>query len=88
MNQKLSKRFIPPLDDIVTDIARDGILISLMEIVSERECPYRTVVAKFKAQRIENLAKALQFVWDCGVTVALKPSAENLEDGSENHVSF
>ncbi len=87
MNQKLNKRFLPPINDVVTDISEDGVLVNLMEILSEREFPYKTIVAKFKAQRIENVSKALQFVWDCGVVVALKPSAENLVDASENHVS-
>ena len=86
VNQKISKRMLPPIQDVVTDLAHDDVLVQLMEILSERECPFRRVTVKFKAQRIENLSKALQFVWDCGVTATLKASAENLDEGNENQV--
>jgi hypothetical protein len=56
-----------------------------VEILSEKACGAKLVdKPKFKAQEIENLGKALDFIWnDCGVVVKLKPSAENLHDGDE-----
>ena len=50
-NQKLSKRFLPPIGDVVLNIADDGVLISLVETLSERVCPYKLGPAKFKVIR-------------------------------------
>ena len=48
VNQKLAKRFLPPLQDVVLSLADEGVLVSLMEILSERPFPYKLGPSKFK----------------------------------------
>lgn len=84
MNQRLGKRHLPPLGDVVTDLGKDNNLLQLVEILSEQQCKAKLHASpRFKAQILENVAHGLQFCWDCGVTMALKPSRENLYDGDE-----
>ena len=64
------------------------VFYSSYKVLAEKECPAKLVAnPKFKAQEIENMTKSLQFVWDCGLQMSLKPSAENLLAGDEKDVS-
>lgn len=55
-----------------------------MEILAEKPCTAKLHAnPRFKAQKLENVAHGLQFCWDCGVTMTLKPSPENLIDGDQ-----
>lgn len=84
MNQRLGKRHLPPLNDVVTDLGEGNNLIQLVEILAEKPCTAKLHAnPRFKAQKLENVSHGLQFCWDCGVTVALKPSPENLIDGDQ-----
>ena len=86
MNQRLATRRLPPLEDVVADIHKGSNLVDLCEILSEQTGP-KMVPAKFRAQEIENMNKALKFVFDgCGVQMNLKPSPENLLKGDEKDV--
>ena len=84
MNQRIGKRHLPPLNDVVTDLGEGNNLIQLVEILAEKPCTAKLHAnPRFKAQKLENVSHGLQFCWDCGVTVALKPSPENLIDGDQ-----
>ncbi|EDQ86636.1 uncharacterized protein MONBRDRAFT_28031 [Monosiga brevicollis MX1] len=86
-NQRLAKRQLDPMADVVTDIGKQNRLIQLVEILSERTCDKKIIAnARVKAQEIENLTKALEFVYECGVDMKLKPSPENLYDGDDRAV--
>lgn len=87
MNQRLATRRLPPLDDVVADIHKSSNLVDLCEILSEQTGP-KMVATKFRAQELENMNKALKFVFEgCGVQMSLKPSPENLLKGDEKDVS-
>lgn len=46
------------------------------------------IATKFRAQELENMSKALKFVFEsCGVQMSLKPSPENILKGDEKDVS-
>lgn len=87
MNQRLATRRLAPLDDVVADLHKGSNLIDLCEILSEQTGP-KMVATKFRAQELENMNKALKFVFEsCGVQMSLKPSPENILKGDEKDVS-
>ncbi len=90
MNQKLARKFIPPLEDAVIQLKDGSTLVDLMEVLSERKCEikFTNVASKLRVHQIDNAQKALNFVWDSGVVMTLKPSVENLVDGDERSVSY
>ena len=75
------------MEDVVADIHKGSNLVDLCEILSEQTGP-KMIATKFRAQEIENMNKALKFVFEgCGVQMNLKPSPENLLKGDEKDVS-
>lgn len=86
---RLATKRLPPIDSVITDLGKGRTLVDLVEILSEKQCTAKlNPNPKFKAHTVDNLNHALQFVWDCGVKMNLKPSAENLMDGDERGVCF
>jgi Ca2+-binding EF-hand superfamily protein len=56
-------------------------------VSSEKKCPYKLHnPSKNRVQSIENANNALQFVWDCGVELKLKPQGTDLVDEVEKNV--
>ncbi len=87
MNQRLATRRLAPLDDVVAEIHKGSYLVDLCEVLSEQAGP-KMIATKFRAQELENMTKALKFVFEgCGVQMSLKPSPENLLKGDEKDVS-
>eukprot|EP00051_Salpingoeca_urceolata_P017390 m.236470 g.236470 ORF g.236470 m.236470 type:complete len:1366 (+) comp18939_c2_seq7:236-4333(+) len=87
VNQRLGARRLPPITDVLTDLGKGRTLVNLVEILSDKTCDAKMVdKPRFKAQEIDNMSKALKFIWECGVTMTLKPSAENLLEGDEKNV--
>ncbi|EGD76823.1 paramyosin [Salpingoeca rosetta] len=87
VNQRLQKRHLPPLNDVVEDLGKGKNLVQLVESLAERTCSAKLHDnPRFKAQEIENLNHALAFVYECGVSMTLKPSPENLLEGDERAV--
>eukprot|EP00049_Salpingoeca_infusionum_P009182 m.152573 g.152573 ORF g.152573 m.152573 type:complete len:1745 (-) comp14262_c0_seq1:1421-6655(-) len=87
VNQRLGKKHYAELGDVVTDLGEGNNLLRLVEILSERECTAKVHAnPKFKAQKLENVNSALTFMYEGGVEMTLKPSAENLLDGDERAV--
>jgi len=81
VNQKLrGKR--EPVDDIVKAMSDGNLLIDLMQVVADK--PYtgtRIQNPKMgRAQKVDNVNNALNFVWACGVQVRLKPAAKDFAD--------
>jgi len=86
VNQKLTKKGIV-VDDIVNAMGDGNILIALMEVLSEKK--YTGKVAKtfsMRVHKIDNISNALNFTWNCGVQMKIKPSPENLADCEEKTV--
>eukprot|EP00055_Hartaetosiga_balthica_P008816 m.33924 g.33924 ORF g.33924 m.33924 type:complete len:1745 (+) comp6485_c0_seq2:13-5247(+) len=87
VNQRLQKKHLPDLKDVVEDLGKGSHLVKLIEILSEKECTAKFHASpRFKAQELENVNQALEFMFSVGVTMALKPSADNLLEGDERAV--
>jgi len=85
-NQKLIKKNIT-VKDIVDEIGTGIILVALLETLAEKTCTSKIDKnPKAKPQKIDNCSQALKFVWECGVEMKLKPSAEQLVDGGEQAI--
>ncbi len=48
-NQRLARRRIPPMADVVADLAKNNNLVNLLEILSERPCPHKMKETKIAA---------------------------------------
>lgn len=61
-----------------------------MYALTEAEVPETKKKNKMmiKAQLLENIDNSLKMVWDSGVQLKLKPSAENLYNGDFKDVCF
>lgn len=135
VNQKLSRRHLAPLGDVVLELGQGQNLVALIEILSEKTCtakfitppkfkvggdaPTRVLdlmhplpslqisrdlfsialarctlttapscfwLLTFQAHELENINKALEFVYEAGVSISLKPSADNLLAGDDKAV--
>jgi len=83
-NQKLSLSRDIQVEDVVTEIGDGVLLINIIEVLSEMTFPGKySKTPKMRVHKIDNLNNALQFVWDSGVQMKVKPSAEDLVDGDE-----
>jgi len=83
-NQKLSLSRDIQVNDVVTEIGDGVLLINLLEVLSETTFPGKFQKnPKMRVHKIDNLNNALKFVWDSGVQMKVKPSAEDLVDGDE-----
>ena len=74
----------------MTDLGAGDTLQNLIQILSERELPKspKKAMATFvKAQQLEAVNNVLKFIWECGVDMKLKPSAENVLKGDRRDVS-
>jgi hypothetical protein len=61
----------------VTDIGDGVLLINLLEVLAEKKFPDKYNTApKLRVHKIDNLNKALAFVWSSGVAMKVKASAE------------
>lgn len=92
MNQKLASQRLPQIKDVVSDLGAGDTLQHLIQILSEKEMPRTSpkkvvMSAAAKAQQLENVANVLKFIFDCGVEMKLKPSAENVIKGDRRDVS-
>ena len=90
VNQKLMSRHFPTIADVQTDLAKDNTLYNLMCALTEREPPVekkKPAKMHVKAQVLDDIDKALKFVFDCGIQMKLKPSPENLYSGDFRDVS-
>src|SRR5689334_3295003 len=62
----------------------------MLEVLSEKqlgEKKLKPATANMgRIQKVDNLQTALKFVYDCGVHLELKPSAENLVDGGKRQL--
>lgn len=90
INQKLA---IPrgaerrQIKNVLTDLSDGVVLVDLMEILSEKSFPGKKFAhTDVRVKKMDNLGLALKFVWDCGVTMELQPSVENICDGEEKQV--
>ena len=85
INQRLASRHLPTISDVRTDLGQGSNLSNLMHVLTEQELPPAAKSPRklpmVKAQRLEELDKALKLVWDSGVQMKLKPSPENLYAG-------
>jgi len=78
---------VPPVKDIVDEMATGLILVQLMEILSEKTYTGKIDKnPKLKPNKIDNLTQALNFTWSCGIEMKLKPSAEQLHDANETAI--
>lgn len=76
-NQKLSLSRDIQVNDVVTEIGDGVLLINLLEVLSETTFPGKFQKnPKMRVHKIDNLNNALKFVWDSGVQMKVKPSAE------------
>ena len=68
---------------MTTGLAEGDTLSNLVTALSEKEMPKPKSPRKLivKAQKLDYLQEQLKFVFDCGVTMRLKPSNENIYDG-------
>lgn len=79
INNKISVRnmSVSSLDDLSSGLA----LIALIEILTGNTCQRRLVKRpKLKMQKVNNANAALEFIFQNGVWMSLKPSAENIVD--------
>lgn len=90
VNQKLASQRLPQIKDVVTDLGVGDTLQNLIQVLSERELPGKpakkpmgTIV---KAQQLEAVNNVLRFIWECGVDMKLKPSAENILKGDRRDI--
>eukprot|EP00055_Hartaetosiga_balthica_P011900 m.55751 g.55751 ORF g.55751 m.55751 type:complete len:1252 (-) comp7769_c0_seq1:791-4546(-) len=85
VNQKLMSRHFPTIGHVQFDLGQEKHLRNLIYALIEKDLPVETKkpsrMPMMKAQRIDNLGKDLALVFDAGVVMKLKPSAENLYDG-------
>lgn len=91
VNQKLTSHRLPQIKDVVTDLGSGDTLRNLIEVLSEKEMPKagRKPSSAFAAsthQQMENVANVLKFIWDCGVDMKLKPSADNIIKGDRRDI--
>lgn len=86
VNQKIESKG-KKVDDVVTGFKDGTALVSLVEALSEKKCEKKLQApAKMRVQQIDNANNALAFTFANGVQLELKPSAENLVDGTEKQV--
>ncbi|EGD73339.1 hypothetical protein PTSG_12249 [Salpingoeca rosetta] len=84
VNQKLMSRHFPTINNVQSDLAKDNTLYNLMCALTDREPPVekkKPAKMHVKAQVLDDIDKALKFVFDCGIQMKLKPSPENLYSG-------
>eukprot|EP00056_Hartaetosiga_gracilis_P008962 m.128521 g.128521 ORF g.128521 m.128521 type:complete len:1251 (+) comp13031_c0_seq1:71-3823(+) len=85
VNQKLMSRHFPTIGNVQFDLGQEKHLRNLMYALTEKDPPVEkkkpSRMPVIKAQRIDELGKDLALVFDAGVVMKLKPSAENLYDG-------
>ena len=75
------------VSDVVTEIGDGILLINLIEVLTEKTFPGKyDLKPKMRVQKIDNLSRGLAFLWDCGVQMKVKPSAEDLADGDEKRI--
>jgi hypothetical protein len=91
VNQKLTSHRLPQIKDVVTDLGTGDTLKGLIETLSEKEMaksPKKpaTAFAASTHQQMEAVGTVLKFMWDCGVDMKLKPSAENILKGDRRDV--
>lgn len=85
VNQKLVLSRGIKIDDIVESAADPHILISLVEVLSEKKCTYKIASPpKGRIQAVEGANYALKFIFeDCHVELKLKPNGESIIDKDE-----
>jgi hypothetical protein len=85
VNQKLVLTRGIKIDDIVEAAADPNKLVALVEVLSEKTCPYKiAAVPKGRIQAVEGANYALKFIFeDCGVELKLKPNGESIIDKDE-----
>jgi hypothetical protein len=91
VNQKLASHRLPQIKDVVSDLGTGDTLQHLIQILSERELaksPKKAPLVVMKAQQLDALNNVLKFIWECGVDMKLKPSAENILKGDNRDVSI
>ena len=86
VNQRLGSRHMPLVTDVLTDLGQGDNLPNLMTALSEKvyEAPKgspRKMAVVMKAQKLEAIGHALEFVFSCGVEMKLRPSPANILDG-------
>lgn len=89
VGQKLGKRGIK-VNDVVKEAGDGVILINLLEVLSEASFPDRKQFDNLmkkpptgRVQKIDIVNSALKFIWNQGVEMKIKPSAEAIVDGDE-----
>jgi len=86
VNQKLAPRGIS-VADVTVGLSNGSELIALMEVLSEKTFTKKAAKdPKMRVQKIENVNLALAFIYESGVTMQLKPSAENIVDGNKTQI--
>lgn len=86
VHQKVHKRNIV-VNDVVKKMSEDpSLLITLLEVLSEKKYEGKLAVAKVRSQTLDNATNALNFLKSCGIAMKQPPSAENIVDGSERDI--
>eukprot|EP01102_Stenamoeba_stenopodia_P022908 TRINITY_DN971_c0_g1_i1.p1 TRINITY_DN971_c0_g1~~TRINITY_DN971_c0_g1_i1.p1 ORF type:complete len:974 (+),score=372.77 TRINITY_DN971_c0_g1_i1:168-3089(+) len=87
VNQKVFPTRNIKVDDIVEAGADGSVFVALIEVLSEKQCPYKLVKdPKNRVQVVENANNALKFVWDSKVELKIKPQGNNLADKDERSI--
>lgn len=87
VNQKVFTTRNIKVDDIVEAGADGSVFVALIEVLSEKTCPYKLVKdPKNRVQVVENANQALKFVWEVGVELKIKPQGNNLADKDERSI--
>jgi len=87
VNQKVFSTRNIKVDDIVEAGADGSVFVALIEVLSEKNCPYKLAKEpKTRVQVVENANQSLKFVWESGVELKVKPQGTNLADKDERSI--